>query len=96
MGCLVALIARAGLIGVWIATPLVSRVFGGNWLLPLLGVLFLPITALVYILVYSYSPGGGVTGWGWGLVGLGFLVDLAVHSAGAYANRRRLTGFSRA
>jgi len=60
MGCLVTLLARVAFIGVWLATSLVSRAFGENWLVPLLGVLFLPITALVYVLVYI--PGVGVTG----------------------------------
>ncbi len=93
MGCLLSLLSRVALVGAWIATPLVSRAFGGNWLLPLLGVLFLPITALAYIL--AYTPGVGVTGWAWAWVALGFFFDLATHSAGAYSNRRRLTGFSR-
>lgn len=92
MGCLVTLLARVALIGVWIATPLVSRAFGGNWLLPLLGVLFLPITALVYVLVYV--PGVGVSGWTWAWVGLGFLLDLGMHSAGAYSNRKRIPRYS--
>jgi hypothetical protein len=91
MGCLVTLLARAALLGVWLATPLVSRAFGENWLLPLLGVLFLPVTALAYVLVYI--PGIGVTGWAWAWVGLGFLFDLATHSAGAYSNRKRITGY---
>lgn len=88
MGWLVAGLARLAFIGVWIATPLVGRAFDGNWIFPLLGVLFLPITALVYVLVYV--PGAGVTGWSWGLVALAFLVDLMTHSAGVASSRRRL------
>lgn len=92
MGWLVAIIARVALIGVWIATSLVGRAFDGNWLFPLLGVLFLPFTALAYVLVYV--PGAGVTGWSWGVVALAFLVDLATHSSGAVSTRRRLAGRS--
>ncbi len=44
-----------------------------------LGILLLPITTLVYVLVYSLS-GNGVTGWGWLWVVLAVLVDLAAHS----------------
>lgn len=94
VGCFITLVARVALIGVWIATPLVSRAFGGNWLWPLLGVIFLPITALVYVLVYI--PDVGVTGWGWVWVALGFLLDLVTHGAGAYENRRRLTRYGSA
>ncbi len=92
MGCLVTLLARVAMIGVWIWTPLVNRAFGGNWLFPLLGVIFLPITALMYVLVYV--PGVGVTGWSWVWIALGVVLDLATHSAGAYSNRKRIAGYS--
>lgn len=91
MGCLVALLARVALLVVWLTTPLVTRAFHGGWLLPLLGLLFLPITTLVYIVVYMQA--GGVTGWGWFWVILGFLIDVTVHTSGAYANRHRVSGF---
>ncbi|HEU5440953.1 MAG TPA: hypothetical protein VFU88_16830 [Ktedonobacterales bacterium] len=91
MGCLVALLARVALLGVWLTTPLVTRAFQGGWLLPLLGVLFLPITTLVYILVYMAA--GGVAGWGWFWVILGFLIDVTVHTSGAYSNRQRVSGW---
>ncbi|HEX6121837.1 MAG TPA: hypothetical protein VFY89_01690, partial [Ktedonobacterales bacterium] len=63
MGCLLALLARVALLVVWLTTPLVTRAFSGGWLLPLLGILFLPLTTLAYVLVYAY--GHGVTGWAW-------------------------------
>ena len=91
MGCLVALFARLALLVVWLSTALVSRAFHGGWLLPLLGIIFLPITTLVYVLVYYIS--NGVTGWGWLWVVLAFLLDLGTHGSGAYANRNRLPGY---
>ena len=78
MSWLVALFARLALLVVWLSTTLVNRAFHGGWLLPLLGLLFLPITTLTYVLVYSIS--GSVTGWGWLWVVLAFLLDLAAHS----------------
>ena len=78
MGCLIALFARLALLVVWVSTPLVDRAFHGGWLLPLLGIIFLPLTTLVYVLVYSIS--GSVTGWGWLWVALAVLLDLAAHS----------------
>jgi len=81
MSWLVALFARLALLVVWVSTPLVHRAFQGGWLLPLLGIIFLPITTLAYVLVYSIS--GSVTGWGWLWVVLAFLLDLAAHSAPA-------------
>jgi hypothetical protein len=91
MGCLTALFARLALLVVWVSTPLVNRAFHGGWLLPLLGIIFLPITTLVYVLVYYIS--GSVTGWGWLWVVLAFLLDLGAHSSGAYTNRHRLPGY---
>ncbi len=95
MGCLISALARLAFIGVWIWTPLVTRAFHGTWfdgwLLPILGVLFLPITALTYVLVYV--PGTGVTGLSWLWVALAFLIDLATNGYGAYSNRRRIAGY---
>ncbi len=90
MGWLVAGLARVALIFVWIFTNLVSRAFDGGvwgWLLPLIGVLFFPITALTYVVVYSLAS--GVTGWAWLWIALAFLVDLAAHSAGVFTSSRR-------
>ncbi len=79
MSCLVALFARLALLIVWISTPLVNRAFQGGWLLPLIGFLLLPLTTLVYVLVYYIS--GGVTGWGWLWIVLAFLLDLGANSS---------------
>ena len=78
MSWLVALFARVALLVVWLSTPLVDRAFHGGWILPLLGILILPITTLAYVLVYYIS--GSVTGWGWLWVALALLLDLAAHS----------------
>ncbi len=79
MSWLLALFSRIALLCVWIGTPLVGRAFHDGWLLPLLGILFLPITALVYVLVSALS-GHGVTGWNWLWVVLALLLDLGAHS----------------
>ncbi len=58
-----ALLARVALVAIWFTTPLISRAFHGGWVVPLLGVLFLPLTALTYTVVSALA--GGVTGLGW-------------------------------
>jgi hypothetical protein len=75
MDWILALFARLALFAIWVSTPLVSRAFSGGWLLPLLGLLFLPLTALVYVLVSALA--GSVTGWNWLWVVLAFLLDVA-------------------
>jgi CDP-diglyceride synthetase len=90
MGCLLAILAaispRLALVLVWIFTNLVDRAFTG-FLLPLLGLIFLPLTTLLYVL--AYRPVVGVSGWGWFLVFLGLLVDLGSYGGGALGRRRR-------
>jgi hypothetical protein len=78
MSWLFALFARLALLVVWLSTPLVQRAFQGGWILPLLGLLLLPITTLTYVLVYYIA--GGVTGWGWLWIVLAFLLDLVANS----------------
>jgi len=78
MSWLIALFSRIALLCVWIWTPLVARAFHGGWLLPLLGILLLPITTLTYVIVYALA--GGVTGWAWLWIALAFLLDLAANS----------------
>src|SRR5215469_4709935 len=48
---LLGFLVRVALAVIWITTPLVTRSFHGGWIVPLLGVLFLPVTALTYIVV---------------------------------------------
>lgn len=79
MGWLVALCARLALLAVWLFTPLVHRAFHEGWLLPLLGIIFLPLTTLAYVLVSALA--GSVTGVGWLWVFLAFVLDLAAHGA---------------
>jgi hypothetical protein len=93
LGCLFAVFAatfpRAGLLVIWIFTDWVNRVFGDQWLMPLLGLIFLPFTTLMYVLVSL--PAGGVNFAGWLLVGLGVLVDVS-HWAQLVNNRQNAQG----
>jgi hypothetical protein len=91
MGCLFALLAgifpRLALFIVWVARPaLVSAAFS-TWLLPLLGIIFLPFATLIYVILYT--PGFGLTVWGWFWVILAGLFDIA-HLAAGIARRREL------
>lgn len=87
MGCLLALLAgfapRIALALVWIFTDLVDRAFAG-FIIPLLGLILFPYATLFYVL--AWSPVGGVRGWGWFFVILGFIFDLG-HWAGGARNR---------
>ena len=96
MVCLFALFAgafpRLGALFIWLARPVMfSAAFGGSWLWPLLGVIFLPFTTLMYVIVWS--P-GGLRGWDWFWVILAFIIDIG-HTAGTgYSNRNSIPGMS--
>jgi hypothetical protein len=81
MGCLFVLIAalspRLGIILLWAFTNYVSIAFT-SWIWPLLGLIVLPWTTLMYILVAA--PAGGISFWGWLMVGLGLLMDISTHA----------------
>jgi len=96
MGCLFALFAglfpRLGLFIVWIARPrLVDAAFDG-FLLPLLGIIFLPFATLMYVILYT--PGVGLTGWEWFWVVVAGILDV-VHWGASITQRRALMGSPR-
>ncbi len=90
MDWIIALFVRLALLVMWVSTSLVSRAFHGGWLLPLLGILFLPLTTLVYVLISALS--GDVTGWNWFWVALALLLDLAAHNSPAQRVVRARSG----
>ena len=75
---LLGLLARVALVVIWFTTPLVTRAFHGGWIVPLLGVFFLPVTALTYTIVFALA--GSVTGLGWLWIAGALLLDLASHA----------------
>ena len=75
---------RIALAAVWIFGSRVEAAFS-SWVWPLLGLLFLPWTTLMYVL--AWGPLYGVSGWGWVLVALGVFLDLATYS-GRFAKDR--------
>ena len=84
MGCLIALIAmvspRAAFVLIWIfKSERVSLAFDGSWFLPLLGLLFLPWTALAWVV--CYSPINHVSGFGWFVVSVCYEQLFKLHAA---------------
>src|SRR5689334_19045585 len=95
-GCIFAIGAaffpRLAVLFLWIFDPgLVNRAFHNTFIWPLLGIIFLPFTTLMYVLVYN--PVYGLYGWGWFWVILGFLLDISSYSSSAYTNRNRMPGY---
>jgi hypothetical protein len=91
VGCLFALFAgffpRVALVIVWIATDLVDRAFS-TWVIPLLGLIFLPFTTLIYALVWIPGVHLGNGRWIW--VAIAFAAELAGYAGTARTNRERM------
>jgi hypothetical protein len=94
MGCLFLLITllspRLGIIFLWAFTDYVVPRSFNTWVWPLLGLIFLPWTTLLYILVAA--PVGGISFWGWLFVALGLLMDVSTH-VNSYANRNQAMSY---
>ena len=93
-GCLLAFGAavapRLILILAWIFGDRWATVWQGEWIWPLLGIIFLPYTTIMYLLAWSpaLAPGGAnIEGWDWMWIILGLFLDLWKWSQ-LIANRR--------
>ena len=82
---------RVGTIVWWIARPLRFDILFDSWILPVLGLIFLPWTTLMYVTVGM----NGVTGWDWFWMALGLIGDVASYSSSAYSNRNQIPGYGR-
>jgi hypothetical protein len=91
VGCLFAMMAgffpRFALFILWVARPsMVDAAFDG-FILPVLGIIFLPFTTLIYVVLYT--PRVGVTGWDWLWIGLAVMCDIS-HWAATISRRNQL------
>ena len=69
----------------------VAAVFNDFFLWPLLGLIFLPFTTLMYTILWG--P-GGLTGADWIWVGIAFVLDLGHYTYSAYGNREQIPGYN--
>ena len=95
------LISRLAIAIWWLTDPQRFVLAFKNWNLPgsfaipvwvwaLLGGIFLPWTTLAYLLVFP----GGIVGYEWLVLGVGFVIDLAGHGGG-YRHRNRIPVYQR-
>jgi hypothetical protein len=74
------------LVLVWVFGNDVERAFD-SFIVPLLGLLLLPLTTLMYAI--TWAPVVGPEGFDWFLIVLAFLLDLSSYGGGARARTRR-------
>ena len=93
MGCLLALMSafapRLVFLIIWIARPAYIDAVFDTFILPLLGLIFLPFATLMWVLLDA--PPVGVHGFDWLWIGLAVLLDLS-HYATAYSQRGQMPG----
>ena len=89
MCCLVTIFLllgpRAGILVWWLLDMRRWSLTFPNFIIPLLGSIFLPWTTIVYVLVFPF----GVSGLDWLWLVLAFLVDIGSLAGGGYGNRNR-------
>lgn len=92
LGCLLAFALafapRVMLVLAWIFSARWDRVWD-TWIWPLLGIIFLPYTTIMYMLVWTPT---GIEGWDWMWIILGVILDL-IKWQQIYANRQRVPGY---
>jgi hypothetical protein len=93
IGCLfamaLAVAPRVVLVLAWIFSDRWQIVWSGQWLLPLLGIIFLPFTTVMYMLTWKPT---GIQGWDWLWIGLGVFLDITKWAQIA-ANRKGIPGY---
>ncbi len=93
-GCVLAFgaafLPRVVLLLAWIFSSRWNLVWQGNWFVPLMGIIFLPYTTIMYLLVWSPT---GIQGWDWMWIGLGVLLDIMKWGQ-IYGNRRGIPGYA--
>jgi hypothetical protein len=72
----------------WLVQPVRWNAAFSNILWPILGIIFVPWTTIMYVLV---SP-AGVTGLDWLWLGLGLLADVGWWAGGGF--RKRVPGYT--
>lgn len=92
MGCLLVLLAafapRLVVLFAWIARPVYFDSVFETWIWPLLGLIFLPFTTLMWLLVGA--PPSGIQGFDWLWIVLAVLLDLS-HYANTYGQRGQVS-----
>ena len=92
MGCcllslFVTLGPRLALVFMWLFTERIALAFENN-IVPLLGLIFLPLTTFSYVIFYD--PLEGLSGLAWAAVIVAFIVDMAINGGTIYSNRNRV------
>jgi hypothetical protein len=91
VGCLLLVLViispRLAMLLLWLVTDWVDTAFNG-WLIPVLGIVFLPWTTVLYTVGYMLSGDAAAP---WGILGIfiGLFLDIALHARSATMGKAR-------
>jgi hypothetical protein len=93
MGCCLFAVLLAGaprlaFVLWWLFQPLRMQTTFSSFIWPLIGVLFLPWTTIMYVIVFP----GGVNGFDWLWLGLALVIDIGVYAGNARARMQQTAG----
>lgn len=84
---------RIGTLFIWIARPTqFMNSFNDKWWWAILGIIFLPFTTLIFVILTWGA--GGLYGWDWFWIVMAVLIDLMHYTTTAYYNRDRIPGYT--
>ena len=72
----------------WIFQPMRWNLAFNSLIWPMLGLVFLPWTTLMYVISFT----GGIMWWEWMFIGFALLTDIGSYAGGGYGNRSRMPG----
>ncbi len=71
----------------WLLQPARYNLAFPNAIIGILGIVLLPWTTLMYVTVYA----GGIVGWDWLWLGIGFFADLASYGGSGYGGKKQMS-----
>ena len=80
---------RLGVLVWWLISPLYFRTAFDTFIVPLLGLIFLPWTMLMYLAVYP----NGLGPFEWILLAFAVFLDIGSYSGSAWGNRERMPSY---
>ena len=92
-GCFTAAVvgmSRFIVLFAWIARPIAFDAAFSSWIIPCLGVMILPFTTLMYLILITNQVGNTLSGTDWIWIALAVVVDIAGAGAAAAQNRNRV------
>jgi hypothetical protein len=73
----------------WVGVTPVSAF--DTWIWPVLGLIFLPFTTIMYVIV---APGGALSLWDWLFLILAVVIDIGSYTGGGWKHKDRIPGMS--